>query len=137
MIARTMLILALAVVLPAEALAQDKKDDALDKAKAAVEKQVQDWKGAGFKTQVVEEKYVREMFPNHVLVAVHFPLWPVARKAPEPMNSQNLFAVAKDGKVTHLADSKMGTEEANAEPPSPGTSPLDESWPPGVEGGEA
>jgi transposase InsO family protein len=31
----------------------------------------------------------------------------------------------------------LGTEEANAEPPLPGTSPLDESWPPGAAGGEA
>lgn len=106
MIARTMVILTLAVIVPAELFAQDKKDDAPDKAKALVEKQVQDWKGAGYKTQVVEEKYVREMFPNHTFVTVHFPLWPVARAAPKPMNSQNLFAVAKDGKVTHLADSR-------------------------------
>jgi hypothetical protein len=106
MIARTLVILMLAVVVPAELAAQGKKDDAVDKAKTAVEKQVQDWKGAGFKTQVIEDKYVRDVFPDHVFVAVHFPLWPVARKAPEPMNTQNLFAVTKDGKVNHLADSK-------------------------------
>ena len=31
----------------------------------------------------------------------------------------------------------FGTDEANAEPPAPGTSPLDETWPPSAEGGEA
>jgi len=31
----------------------------------------------------------------------------------------------------------LGTEEANAEPPAPGTSPLDDTWPPTAEGGEA
>jgi len=31
----------------------------------------------------------------------------------------------------------LGTEEANTEPPPPGTSPLDEHWPPTAEGGEA
>jgi|SRR5277367_490405 len=31
----------------------------------------------------------------------------------------------------------LGTEEANAEPPLPGTSPLDETWPPTAEGGGA
>ena len=31
----------------------------------------------------------------------------------------------------------LGTEEANAEPAPPGTSALDESWPPGAAGGEA
>jgi biotin operon repressor len=106
MIARTMLILTLGFVVSAEVVSQDKKDDALEKAKAAVEKQVQDWKGTGYRIQVVDDKYVREVFPNQVFVAVHFPLWPVARKAPEPMNSQNLFAVTMDGKVTHLADNK-------------------------------
>jgi transposase InsO family protein len=31
----------------------------------------------------------------------------------------------------------LGTDEANMEPPLPGTSPLDEHWPPTAEGGEA
>jgi len=31
----------------------------------------------------------------------------------------------------------LGTDEASAEPPLPGTSPLDEHWPPTAEGGEA
>jgi transposase InsO family protein len=31
----------------------------------------------------------------------------------------------------------LGTEEANAEPTAPGTSALDESWPPAAQGGEA
>jgi hypothetical protein len=106
MIARTLLILSLAAAIPTALVGQDKKDDALDKAKTAVEKQVQDWKGANYKLEAVEDKYVREVFPDHVFVAVRFPLWPIARKAPEPMNSQNLFAVTKDGKVTHLPDNK-------------------------------
>src|SRR6185369_16530250 len=31
--------------------------------------------------------------------------WPVGRAVPEPMKSRNVFAVANDGKVTHLPDS--------------------------------
>ena len=85
---------------------ETKKDDALTKAKDAVVKQVQDLKGQNFKAEVVDEKYLRTMFPKHVFVAVHFPLWPVARIPPEPLKSQNVFAVSRDGKVTHLADGK-------------------------------
>jgi hypothetical protein len=105
MIARSLVFLVLAATLGvANEPAKKGPDEALAKAKALVEKQVQDWKGNGFKAEVIEEKYVREMFPDHVFVAVRFPLWPVARPAPEPMKSQNLFAVSKEGKLTHLGD---------------------------------
>jgi len=85
---------------------ETKKDDALAKAKDTVVKHVKDLKGDNFKAEVVAEKYLRDMFPKHVFVAVHFPVWPVARLAPEPLKSQNVFAVSMEGKVTHLADSK-------------------------------
>jgi hypothetical protein len=52
--------------------------------------------------------------------------------APEAVKADLPTPVCPMGEVVGL-----GTEEANAEPPSPGTSPLDESWPPGAEGGEA
>lgn len=107
MIARLLVVFSLAFILTAaDGSAQDKTDETLAKAKTAVEKQVTDWKGQGFKAEVIDEKYVREVFPNHVFVAVHFPVWPVARVPAEPLKSQNVFAVAKDGKVTHLPDSK-------------------------------
>ncbi len=107
MIRRALLILTLSAMLPASSFAKDKPDEVSAKAKAAVEKQVvRDWKGEGFRIQPIDEKYVRETFPNHSFVAVHFPLWPVARIPAEPMKSQNLFAVSKEGKVTHLPDSK-------------------------------
>lgn len=108
MITRSLLIFALAATLgqAREPVKKGAEDESLTKAKALVEKQVQDWKGNGFRIQGIEDKVVREMFPKHVFVAVHFPLWPVARLAPAPMKSQNLFAVAKEGKVTHLPDSK-------------------------------
>ena len=106
MITRSLLVFCLAATLGVAREPEKKDAEAAAKAKTLVEKQVADWKGAGFKADVIEEKYVREMFPDHIFVAVHFPLWPVARPAPEPMKSQNLFAVSKDGKLTHLADSK-------------------------------
>jgi hypothetical protein len=75
-------------------------------AKTLVEKQVKEWKGDGATMRIIDEKYLSDVFQKHTFVAVHFPLWPVARVAPEPMKSQNLFAVSKEGKVTHLADEK-------------------------------
>lgn len=106
MIARVLLILTLAAFVPAGLMARDKTEDSSAKAKAAVEKQVQDWKGEGYRIQPIDEKYVRDIFPGHTFVAVHFPLWPVARVPAEPMKSQNLFAVSREGKVIHLPDSK-------------------------------
>ena len=85
---------------------ETQKEDPLASAKEAVEKQVRDMKGSNFKTGVVDEKYLRAVFPKHVFVAVHFPLWPVARIPPEPLKSQNVFAVSNNGKITHLADAK-------------------------------
>jgi hypothetical protein len=105
MFTRMSLILALTIMLPTQARPQGKADDEVA-AKASVEAKLKEWKADSAKVEVVLEKYVREMFPNHVFVAVHFPLWPVARIPPEPLKSQNLFAVTKDGKAAHLPDSK-------------------------------
>src|SRR5262249_8716592 len=76
------------------------------RAKELVEKQVAEWKGNGARLQVIEEGYVRDVFPNQTFVAVHFPLWPVARVPAEPLKSQNLFAVSNDRKIVHLPESK-------------------------------
>jgi hypothetical protein len=107
MIARTLVIVVLAAPLlqGAEPLKKN-VDEASAKALDQVQKQVQDWKGNGFRSLAVDDKVVREVFPNHVFIAVHFPMWPVARVPPAPLKSQNLFAVDKGGKLTHLADSK-------------------------------
>jgi hypothetical protein len=92
-----------AALLPAQ---EQKQVDLSARAKELVEKQMQEWKADGFRLEVITEKYVSEVFPNHKFVAVHFPVWPVARIPKEPLKSQNLFAVSDDRKVTHLPDSK-------------------------------
>ena len=56
----------------------------LAKAKDLVEKKLEEINGAGATVQVIDEKYVREVFPDHVFVAARFPLWPVARVPAEP-----------------------------------------------------
>ncbi|MBI1832732.1 MAG: hypothetical protein HYR84_14925 [Planctomycetes bacterium] len=107
MTARMMLSFSLALILvPCGLHAQETPGETVAKAKLAVEKQVEEWKGADFKAEAIDEKYVRETFPNHVFVAVHFREWPIARPTPEPLKYRNVFAVGKDGKATHLADAK-------------------------------
>jgi len=59
MIARSLVFFVLAATLGvANEPGKKGPDEALAKAKALVEKQVQDWKGNGFKAEVIEEKYV-------------------------------------------------------------------------------
>ena len=52
--------------------------------------------------------------------------------APEAVKAELPMPLCPMGEVVGF-----GTEEANAEPPLPGTSRLDETWPPTAEGGEA
>src|SRR5262245_4808463 len=111
MYVRSMLILAL--IAPATGFAKEKAAEKNDKAKAAVEKQAKDWKGEGFRTEVITEEYVKSTFPNHTFVAVHFAEWPVGRAAPEPMKSRNVFAVDKDGKVTHFRTARNSRSSSN------------------------
>ncbi|MBA4067246.1 MAG: hypothetical protein C0501_26770, partial [Isosphaera sp.] len=48
-----------------------------------------------------------ETLPDHVLFAVNFPQFPVARVAPEPLKSSNVVAVPKkDGKPVPVTDTK-------------------------------
>src|SRR5262245_14868529 len=82
-------------------------DEGTAKAKEAVEKHLAGMKASDAATvRSVDEKYLRTMFPKHSFVAVHYPLWPVARVPADPLKSQNMFAVSGDGKVTHLPDEK-------------------------------
>jgi transposase InsO family protein len=57
---------------------------------------------------------------------------PAPAPAPEAKKADLPTPVCPMGEVVGF-----GTEEANVEPPLPGTSPLDEAWPPTAEGGEA
>jgi hypothetical protein len=104
-----MLVRALGILFIAATLGQggtEKRVDLSARAKDLVEKQVKDWKGDGYQVEVIKEKYLSDLFPEHTFVSVRFPLWPVARVPAEPLKSQNLFVVGDDRKVTHLPDSK-------------------------------
>jgi hypothetical protein len=54
----------------------------------------------------IAEKCLAHAFPGHRFFALVFRQYPVARIAPQPLGSQNLFVVDKDGKVRHLKDAK-------------------------------
>ncbi len=49
---------------------------------------------------------VKKTFPAHVVVLARFRQFPVARIMPEGLQSSNIFAVTKDGKIEHLRDAK-------------------------------
>jgi hypothetical protein len=104
--ATTLLLLGLAVSLPAKEPAGKGPEGSLAKAKAAVEQQLKDWNAQGARVQGIEEPYLRDLFPKVQFVAVHFPLWPIPRATPAPLKHQNVFAVTADGKLTHLTDAK-------------------------------
>jgi hypothetical protein len=104
MMARSLVILLF--IIPLAHAGEQNKGELMARATELVEKQVAAWKGNDARLQVIEESYLRDVFSNQTFVAVHFPLWPVARVPAEPLQSQNLFAVSDDRKVVHLPDSK-------------------------------
>jgi hypothetical protein len=103
MLSRTLALCALFLILPA-ARADDVKD-----AEDKVKEYLKGIKGAetGRVTALTGDG-VKETFPDHVLFAVMFPQYPIARIAPEPFKSSNVIAVPKkkDGKLVPITDAK-------------------------------
>jgi hypothetical protein len=58
----------------------------------------------------VADESVARVFPEHLVLAVRFPLYPVAIQPRAPLKSQNLFIVDKDGQMEHVTDFQ-GLEE--------------------------
>ncbi len=54
----------------------------------------------------IMDEAVLRAFPSYAAFAVIFPQYPVARLAPPPFKTQNLFLVGKDGALQHLTDRK-------------------------------
>jgi hypothetical protein len=54
----------------------------------------------------ITDEGLAKAFPDAHFFAVVFRQYPVARIAPEPLKSQNVFVVPKDGKMVHLTDTK-------------------------------
>jgi len=54
----------------------------------------------------VADQSVGQTFPSHVILAVRFPLYPVAIRPRAPLHSQNLFIVDKDGQQEQVTDFK-------------------------------
>lgn len=68
-------------------------------------KKLAEFKGAerGQVIQIAEEPVTRA-FPGPLFYALRFPKYPVARRPPEPLESNNLFVVKPDGSVEYLRD---------------------------------
>jgi hypothetical protein len=58
----------------------------------------------------ITDQSVGQTFPSHLILAVRFPLHPVAISPRAPLHSQNLFIVDKDGLLDQVTDFK-GMEE--------------------------
>jgi hypothetical protein len=60
---------------------------------------------AGAMFQHLSDESLAFAFPQHVAYSVIFRMYPVARRAPPPLKTQNLFLVGKDGCI-HVTDTK-------------------------------
>lgn len=89
------LLVALAFVASAADAEKTVKDE-LEKNKA----------GGAARVQRVQDDVVRQAFPDLEFFSVVFPQFPVARLAPEPYKSSNLYAATKDGKLTLVTEFK-------------------------------
>ena len=92
--------------------ADDPKSPSADEVKAAQERVAEFLKGikgaeTGRVTALTADG-IGTTFPDHVLFAVMFPQFPVARVAPEPLKSANIVAIPKnkDGKPVAATDLK-------------------------------
>ena len=91
--------------------ADDTKSPAAEEVKAAQERlteYLKSIKGAeAARVTALTGDGIPATFPRHTLFAVMFPQYPVARVAPEPLNSSNVVAVPKkDGKPVPITDAK-------------------------------
>src|SRR5579872_3577014 len=84
--------------------ARDKGDE-----QAKAEKTVKDFlaeKKIEAPVTPITDEALAKAFPDDHFIAVVFRQYPVARIAPEPLKSQNVFVVPRDGKIVHLTDTK-------------------------------
>jgi hypothetical protein len=58
----------------------------------------------------ITDEALTQTFPNQHFFGVTFRQYPVARAAPKPLKSKNIFALRKNGKTRHLTDT-AGLEE--------------------------
>ncbi len=103
-----MTLAALAVFLLARPGMSGDKEKPADETLQKAKKQVLAHLGEAPARQVeaVADKFVRQVLPNHVVVIVGFPQWPVAVSPPAPLKSRNLFLVPKEGKLEQVTDAK-------------------------------
>lgn len=103
MLARSPALLAVFLLVPVA-----RADDAAD-ADAKVKEYLKGIKGAeAARVTPLAADGMKESFPDHNLFAVLFPLYPVARIAPEPLKHANVIAVPKkkDAKPVLITDAK-------------------------------
>jgi hypothetical protein len=80
--------------------------DDLKKAEKTVQDRLGELKGTSAKVEALTDESLARALPGQVVFSVLFRLFPVAIRPPEPLKSQNLFAVGPDGKLTVVSDPK-------------------------------
>jgi hypothetical protein len=72
-------------------------------AEQVVKDQLAKLKAEGASVQPLKDPALGKTFPDYEFVSVRFPQFPVARLAPEPLRSSNIYVVSKE-KTTLLSD---------------------------------
>jgi hypothetical protein len=80
--------------------------EAIAKAKAAVEEELDKLKGGGAAVAYVKDEAVESALPRHYLFSVLFRQFPVGRRPPQGLRPSNLFAADAQGRVEALPDVK-------------------------------
>jgi hypothetical protein len=80
--------------------------EAAEKADKVVRERLKQLKGDTAKVEHVTGEQLSRAFPKLQFFAARFPLYPVARRPPEGLNAQNLFAVDAGGKLKQINDAK-------------------------------
>ncbi|HSQ54632.1 MAG TPA: hypothetical protein VLM40_02720 [Gemmata sp.] len=112
MFPRTLAILAAVTIASGIARPDDKKGPSEEEVKTARAKLENYLKGIpgtqAARTTALTGDGMGQTFPNHVVFAVIFPQYPVARIAPKPLSSANVVAVPKkeDGKPVPITNEK-------------------------------
>jgi len=84
-----------------------KLPDDVARAKGLIEEHLDKIKnGKGAAILWLDQEPLPKAFPNHFFFAARYRVYPVAKVMPSGFRASNVFAVSKDGTLTHIKDAK-------------------------------
>jgi hypothetical protein len=81
----------------------------VQKAQKAVDEKIKEMKGESvLPSRFITSEALAKVLPDHLFFEAHASMYPVGRSLPQgaKVKTHNLFAFAKDGKITHLSEAK-------------------------------